>query len=113
MLQKGKVDMALTTCSECNKEMSTTAKVCPNCGATQNTSSGAWRWWVGIPLVLFIVMIVAGQGGDKQKAQSRAAIDLCWNEQERKSLDPSGARFIAGACERMESEFIQKYGHKP
>lgn len=105
--------MALTTCTECNKEISTTAEVCPNCGAKQRSKSGAWKWWVGVPLTLFIVMMIAGQGGDKQKQQARSAIDICWQEQERKSLDPSSARFIAGACERMESDFLQKYGHKP
>lgn len=30
--------MALIKCKECNKEISTTAFKCPNCGATPNNS---------------------------------------------------------------------------
>ena len=44
---------------------------------------------------------------------SRRAIEVCWDEQQRKSLDPAQQRFIAGACESMEAKFVAKYGHKP
>lgn len=47
------------------------------------------------------------------KEQDRRAIDLCWEEQKRKSLDPQQQRFIAGACELMERNFTQKYGQRP
>lgn len=40
------------------------------------------------------------------------AIDLCWEEYERKSLTPDQKRFIAGACEMMEDEFRNKHGYK-
>lgn len=48
-----------------------------------------------------------------EKARARDAIDLCWKEQSRKSLDPGSARFVAGACELMEDQFRQKYGVNP
>ena len=47
------------------------------------------------------------------KYNARFAIDTCWEEQKRKSLDPAQQRFIAGACEGMEAKFVAKYGHRP
>lgn len=47
------------------------------------------------------------------KAQARHAIDYCWEDQKRKSLTPAEQRFIAGACEKMERDFTQTYGHRP
>lgn len=66
---------------------------------------------VGVAIILFL-----GFGfifGDKEKQKARDGIDYCWKEQARKSLSSSEAQFLAGACERMESEFQKKYGHAP
>jgi hypothetical protein len=41
------------------------------------------------------------------------AIDLCWEEQKRKSLSPNSQQFVAGTCEMMENDFRQKYGRNP
>lgn len=43
----------------------------------------------------------------------KRAIEHCWKDQARKSLPPDQARFIAGACERMESDFRAKYRREP
>lgn len=45
--------------------------------------------------------------------QARRMIELCWQEQGRKSITPETARVIAGTCEQLEEEFIKKYGRKP
>ena len=47
------------------------------------------------------------------KADARGAISLCWENQAKKSNDPATARFVAGACEMMESDFKTKYGVSP
>lgn len=43
----------------------------------------------------------------------RRAIELCWKEQARKSLTPADQRFIARACETMESDFKTKWRREP
>ncbi|WP_212684821.1 hypothetical protein [Undibacterium baiyunense] len=68
-----------------------------------------------IGAVIFI-LIIAGLNQspeDKEKANNRDAISLCWENQAKKSNTPEEARFIAGACEMMEENFIKKYGVKP
>ena len=49
----------------------------------------------------------------QEKAAARHAIDACWEDQKRKSLDPAQQRFISGACEGMEAKFVSKFGHRP
>jgi hypothetical protein len=49
----------------------------------------------------------------KEKQRKRDAISMCWSEQGRKSNSAGEAQFIAGACERMESDYIAKYGGRP
>ena len=68
---------------------------------------------IGVAL-LFVLVVAMGQlFGDKEKSKARQVIEMCWDEQERKSLSAGEAQFIAGACERMEEDFLRKYGHKP
>ncbi|MBL0390569.1 hypothetical protein JJ685_05375 [Ramlibacter monticola] len=43
----------------------------------------------------------------------RRAIQLCWQDQARKSLEPSAARFVAATCEKLETEYMQKHGRRP
>lgn len=70
-------------------------------------------------VALIAVLLMFGKdgsgsgGGSSEKATARRAIDLCWEDQRRKSLPPDQARFIAGACEKMESNFRQRFGHSP
>jgi hypothetical protein len=49
----------------------------------------------------------------RERAHSREVIRSCWHEQERKSLSPEAARFVAGACEQMESDFRAKWNLEP
>lgn len=73
-----------------------------------------WKWIVGVPVGLFVLMMIIGSlSPPSESGTARRAIDLCWSEQQRKSLPPDQARFIAGACEKMESDFKKKYGHAP
>lgn len=106
--------MALIGCAECKKEISTTAKACPNCGA-KVPKSKTWLW-----IVLAVPVLFLGFGYIKSqdpevaaRSQARSAIDLCWSEQGKKSLTTGQSRFIAGACEKMESDYVEKYGRRP
>lgn len=106
--------MALITCKECSKEYSDTAAACPSCGARIKKP----RLWLRIPLALAALFFAWAALRDRspeeiEMAQQRSAVKLCWEEQARKSNSVGSAQFIAGACERMETEFEKKYGHKP
>lgn len=71
-------------------------------------------WIVGIVAAFLLFGAVAGSSPQaKEKAKARAAIDLCWEEQKRKSIDPPAQRFIAAACESMENRFVTEFGHRP
>ncbi len=126
--------MALIACSECNKEISDKAFSCPHCGAPRRSggqmqSGGAaappapkkrsiWKWIIGVPVAGFLALFVYGAyvtstPDGRERSNERAAIDLCWSEQSRKSNTSGGARFIAGACERMERDFREKWGVNP
>lgn len=50
---------------------------------------------------------------DKEKASERGAIDYCWQSYDKKSNSYGQQRFIAGACEKMEADFLTKWGVKP
>lgn len=106
--------MAMTSCRECGKEISDTAKTCPHCGAGVPRT----KWWLWVPLGLVVAFLAFGAlvGNSpeaREKAKERAAIDLCWDGHERKSLEPDTQRFIAQVCEKMESDFQLKHGHRP
>lgn len=125
--------MALISCSECRKEISNKAATCPQCGApvesaepvvkrteeeSKQEKSSVWKWLLGVPVGAFVLMMVigscAGNTPDgKAKQASRDAISFCWSEQARKSLDPGAARFAAGTCEKMESDYRAKWGRNP
>jgi hypothetical protein len=50
---------------------------------------------------------------EHSKMVARDAIDLCWDEQKRKSLSPDQARFYASTCESMEAKYRTEYKANP
>jgi hypothetical protein len=66
----------------------------------------------GFLVFVFFIMGINQSPHDKEKSNNRDAIALCWENQAKKSNTPEEARFIAGACEKMESDFYKKYGIK-
>lgn len=111
--------MALVECKECKAQISSSAPSCPKCGyveaaipAPQKEPRQLWPYFLGAALLLLFLFVV-NSGGNDEKSQARMAIELCWKEQGRKSLDPSAARFAAGACELMEQRFKERFGHAP
>ncbi|MGW8422328.1 hypothetical protein [Comamonas sp. HJ-2] len=112
--------MTMISCPECNREISSTAKNCINCGAPI-AKGKFWKiikWFLAIAFLLFVAVMIFGTivgntPDAKSRAESRATIDYCWSEQRRKSLSPDASRFAASACERMERDFENKWGFKP
>lgn len=63
--------------------------------------------------LLIVTSIIGCDIKDDGRSDARWAIKLCWEDQAKKSNTPSQARFIAGACEMMESDFKKKYRINP
>lgn len=107
--------MALIACQDCGKAFSDSSRACPFCGWRR--PSGALKWLL-VPLALGALFLMWGASisstpEGQARASERAAIDLCWQDQRRKSLDAGTAQFVAGACEMMEDRFRQKWGRNP
>ena len=106
--------MALLTCKDCGTEVSSSAKACVKCGAKVPRT----KWWLWLPLAgiaafgLFAVS-VSNDPGAQERSQARYAIDLCWETQKRKSLDPGASRLAAEACEMMERRFEERWNRRP
>lgn len=66
-------------------------------------------------LFILFTLVAALTYSPKDKAMSddRIGIKVCWDGQSKKSLTPEQARFIASACEEMETKFRAKYGVTP
>ncbi len=71
------------------------------------------KWVIGVPVGLFALFLVVGRTSNDPKTQARRTIETCWDDQGKKSLDPATARFVAGTCERLEADFMAKYGVRP
>ncbi len=77
-----------------------------------------WGWVLLTPVIAIGALLLIGAllpNNPDRDARWRAqdAIKLCWSEQGRKSLDAPTARFVAGACEKMERDYEAKWGRKP
>lgn len=72
---------------------------------------------IGVACLLVIAAIAAKAGDSSQetevKRRKRDAISLCRQERSQESLTTDKQSIIAGACEKMESEFVRDYGVSP
>lgn len=75
--------MALTTCKECSKEISTTAKACPHCGAKVPRT----KWWLWVPLGLVALFFGYGLTIPEYQGRATRARELC------EKMPPGGARY--------------------
>jgi predicted amidophosphoribosyltransferase len=109
--------MALQPCAECGAQISDNAAACPQCGSPPTKHSNVLRWLGAIAFVfvgLFVLGLVVGSSPEAEaRMKDERAIELCWNEQKRPSLEPEEARFVAAACEKMEADYRVKHGRNP
>ena len=110
--------MAMTTCGECGKEISTTAKACPHCGASMSNTTGkilkvAIFVLLGLIVLVFVGIVVGSSPEAQEKQRARDIISICWADQSKKSLNAVESQSIASVCEKLESEYERKYGSRP
>lgn len=83
----------------------------------QSRSRVNWPIWIVGALAVWIFWSLGVSQYDspaaKERRHAEEAIRLCWQEQQRKSFTPGEQRFIAGACERMDADYLRKYGSRP
>jgi hypothetical protein len=60
--------MAIISCAECGKPVSTVAKSCPNCGAPPKRQS-LWGW-IGWGALVAIVVVIWGRGTNPNRTSS-------------------------------------------
>ena len=125
--------MALISCKECAGQVSDSASSCPHCGApvgvaavsgqrfgesaqpVAKKSGGLWKWILGVPVGLFVLMMfIGGMNSNPEKTHARRAYEACIDSLQTDDRARRGnGGFIAGACEKMRDDFIQKYGSTP
>lgn len=76
--------MALVACRDCSNQVSTFGVSCPNCGALVPKKK-RWPWIVGVPVVLFIIMMIYGSTIPEYRHTAREARNLC-EEMVKKNL---------------------------
>ena len=131
----------MAICNYCGKDAGYLSSICESCRASRTgsaqptppqisrgnpfaispatrdgrTSVGVWAALVAaVLLILFIVVMHAGNTPQvEEKGIKRLAIEQCWKDYERKSLDPGTKRFVASVCEKLELDFKEQYGVEP
>lgn len=123
--------MAIIFCTECSGKISDTAATCPHCGApgptpapapavdsqtaTAKKSGGIWKWIFGVPVGLFVLMIIYGSLiSNPERIHDRNVYETCMDSLKSDDRARSGnGAFIGGVCEKMRNDFIKKYGTTP
>lgn len=112
--------MAMTSCKECEKEISDKASICPNCGAPtvhqEGMSGCAWAIVVGLVFAVLIVALALIQGTGKPIGQAEidaAGIAECQKNRDDPLQTVESRRLLSRTCEIMTEEYVQKYGRAP
>ena len=99
--------MALIKCKECKKEVSSTAKICPNCGIKNPnpTSSGA--------IIFFVVLaiVIISNIGDDDKKTNQPPKPLTVAETRQKQIENSFS--VWDGSHRNLERHIKKTMHNP
>ena len=66
--------MALFACHECGKQISTEAKVCPNCGAKARPPKSKTRWSVILSAIAFVFIASAIMRGGQSPSQTATVV---------------------------------------
>ncbi|WP_174866812.1 zinc ribbon domain-containing protein [Pectobacterium polaris] len=87
--------MALIQCSECNKEISDKAAICPNCGIKRKKDLGNVKGCLGVTAIFiigfFVVLFIFSLAKPKQDAK-QDAIDVCKMMLRMQSANPDNVQ---------------------
>lgn len=118
----------MPTCRKCDFDFDDAAVPwCPRCGVpdplsdaaaakrVKRSGGGILKWFLaGGAFLLFLVFGVGSLGGQSQQGKDRRVYELCLSDLESADRARNGnATFIAGVCEKLRTEYVNKYGHAP
>lgn len=108
----------MIACKECGKEYSDQAKACVHCGAPNATKSGGClKAMIGlvVMVVVFVMIVIALRAYtlDPEEAIKSEAIKECRKTENDELLDIGARRLARDACDLMEKQYNEKYGHAP
>ncbi len=71
--------------------------------------SKPFKWWLWGPIGLVVMFFMyglysAGTPEGKARIERDMAIEICWQDYERRSNTPAEKRFIAEVCEKKEAD---------
>lgn len=130
--------MALISCPECQARVSDQAGNCPQCGypfkvaraepkplhpdfaspREAESKSHSFLWTFGILAGLFVLFMAYGfaqssKPEGRAEAKDREAVALCRQDQNDELQERSTRRFVRDVCDKMASDFRDKYGVSP
>lgn len=75
--------------------------------------------WTGLAAIVLVVLAFKGFGAYKDFSENRAekrklqaTIDLCWQEYMTSTLPIDARLIMAGACDLLEKEYVEKFGKR-
>ena len=94
------------TCPECSSEVSSQAATCPKCGVSIKAKSSIWKWVLGVPVGLFVILFIFGSlNSTPQRASTRNALELCMEQMNDPNIDAESKRLvIKPTCDKFRSE---------
>lgn len=121
--------MAIIECKDCGGKVSDAAAACPHCGAPGSGTPADqdpaedkkpkrtwWKWILGVPVGLFILMMVIGslQPANPEKDRARVVYSRCIEQLESsdRARLPT-ANGLATMCEKFRQDYRAKYGVNP
>ena len=93
--------MALIKCTECGKEISSKAKICPHCGAKNKKRTSPSAWIILILALIFAFIYFSNTGTDNRKSSS-----ILQNDQQQIELLN---KLIGEGYLRIEAQYNKAY----
>jgi hypothetical protein len=117
------VESVERNCPYCAEPIKVEALKCKHCGTSllTGTTTGEppkrqrkpiWPWFVLVPLVLFLVILVIGHlsGPLSEKDKAKAEIDLCWKNYKDPLASGDMKMILSEACRSLTENYENTYG---
>lgn len=97
--------MAIVACEDCGAEISTSAKVCPKCGA-EVPRPQIWPWIIGIPFALWLALLAYWMATPEY--ENRAIANRLSCEENAREVDPFNVKGLKLVCDSQYVEAMER-----